>query len=307
MIILQQLINGLTIESAYALVAIGFTMVFGVLELVNMANGAFYVLGGYLTLIFLTQLQWNFFLALLASMLITGGLGPIRKRRASKIAALISTVGLGTAVTNFILVFFGTETKRFPDVFNLGKIRLGGIIITWMQIIIFAVTVIMMAVLSLIVYKTKLGMGMRAIAQDADAAKLMGIHTDHIITFTFFIGTMCVGVAGTLVAMYYQQIDTRMAVAVGMKSFAAAVLGGIGILPGAILGGLLLGVIESLGINYIGSGYGNAISFVMLIVVLIIKPSGLLGRHKVTKVCRGERLCGNVFSNSGHGMKRRST
>ena len=293
MIIMQQLINGLTIGSAYALVAIGFTMVFGVLELVNMANGAFYVLGGYLTLIFLTQLQWNFFLALLASMLITGGLGalmdrvalsPIRKRRASKIAALISTVGLGTAVTNFILVFFGTETKRFPDVFNLGKIRLGGIIITWMQIIIFAVTVIMMAVLSLIVYKTKLGMGMRAIAQDADAAKLMGIHTDHIITFTFFIGTMCVGVAGTLVAMYYQQIDTRMAVAVGMKSFAAAVLGGIGILPGAILGGLLLGVIESLGINYIGSGYGNAISFVMLIVVLIIKPSGLLGRHKVTKV-----------------------
>lgn len=293
MIILQQLINGLTIGSAYALVAIGFTMVFGVLELVNMANGAFYVLGGYLTLIFLTQLQWNFFLALLASMLITGGLGalmdrvalsPIRKRRASKIAALISTVGLGTAVTNFILVFFGTETKRFPDVFNLGKLRLGGIIITWMQIIIFAVTVIMMAVLSLIVYKTKLGMGMRAIAQDADAAKLMGIHTDHIITFTFFIGTMCVGVAGTLVAMYYQQIDTRMAVAVGMKSFAAAVLGGIGILPGAMLGGLLLGVIESLGINYIGSGYGNAISFVMLIVVLIIKPSGLLGRHKVTKV-----------------------
>lgn len=293
MIILQQLINGLTIGSAYALVAIGFTMVFGVLELVNMANGAFYVLGGYLTLIFLTQLQWNFFLALLASMMITGGLGalmdrvalsPIRKRRASKIAALISTVGLGTAVTNFILVFFGTETKRFPDVFNLGKIRLGGIIITWMQIIIFAVTVIMMAVLSLIVYKTKLGMGMRAIAQDADAAKLMGIYTDHIITFTFFIGTMCVGVAGTLVAMYYQQIDTRMAVAVGMKSFAAAVLGGIGILPGAMLGGLLLGVIESLGINYIGSGYGNAISFVMLIVVLIIKPSGLLGRHKVTKV-----------------------
>lgn len=293
MIILQQLINGLTIGSAYALVAIGFTMVFGVLELVNMANGAFYVLGGYLTLIFLTQLQWNFFLALLASMMITGGLGalmdrvalsPIRKRRASKIAALISTVGLGTAVTNFILVFFGTETKRFPDVFNLGKIRLGGIIITWMQIIIFAVTVIMMAVLSLIVYKTKLGMGMRAIAQDADAAKLMGIHTDHIITFTFFIGTMCVGVAGTLVAMYYQQIDTRMAVAVGMKSFATAVLGGIGILPGAMLGGLLLGVIESLGINYIGSGYGNAISFVMLIVVLIIKPSGLLGRHKVTKV-----------------------
>lgn len=293
MIILQQLINGLTIGSAYALVAIGFTMVFGVLELVNMANGAFYVLGGYLTLIFLTQFQWNFFLALLASMLITGGLGalmdrvalsPIRKRRASKIAALISTVGLGTAITNFILVFFGTETKRFPDVFNLGKIRLGGIIITWMQIIIFAVTVIMMAVLSLIVYRTKLGTGMRAIAQDADAAKLMGIHTDHIITFTFFIGTMCVGVAGTLIAMYYQQIDTRMAVAVGMKSFAAAVLGGIGVLPGAMLGGLLLGVIESLGINYIGSGYGNAISFVMLIVVLIIKPSGLLGKRKVTKV-----------------------
>lgn len=293
MIVLQQLINGLTIGSAYALVAIGFTMVFGVLELVNMANGAFYVLGGYLTLMFLTAFHWNFFLALLASMLITGGLGalmdrvalsPIRRRRASKIAALISTVGIGNAITNFILVFFGTETKRFPDVFELGKIKLGGVIITWMQLIIFAVTVLMMASLSLIVYKTKLGIGMRAIAQDADAAKLMGIHTDNIITFTFFVGTLCVGVAGTLIAMYYQQIDTRMAVAVGMKSFAAAVLGGIGVLPGAMLGGLLLGVIESLGINYIGSGYGNAISFAVLIVVLIIKPSGLLGKRKATKV-----------------------
>lgn len=293
MIILQQLINGLTIGSAYALVAIGFTMVFGVLELVNMANGAFYVLGGYLTLMFLTTFEWNFFAALLASMLLTGGLGalmdrvalsPIRRRRASKIAALISTVGLGNAITNFILVFFGTETKRFPDVFELGKIKLGGVIITWMQVIIFAVTVLMMAVLSVIVYKTKLGIGMRAIAQDADAAKLMGIHTDNIITFTFFVGTLCVGVAGTLIAMYYQQIDTRMAVAVGMKAFAAAVLGGIGVLPGAMLGGLLLGVIESLGINYIGSGYGNAISFAVLIIVLIIKPSGLLGKRKTTKV-----------------------
>jgi branched-chain amino acid transport system permease protein len=293
MVFLQQLVNGITIGSTYALVAISFTMVFGVLELVNMANGSFYVLGAYLTLAFMTGLGWSFFPAVLASVTLTGGLGalmdrvalsPIRRKKASKIAALISTVGIGISVTNFILVFFGAETKRFPDVFALGKINVGGVIVTWFQIIIFGAAVLMMTSLSLLVYRTKTGKAMRAVAQNIDAAKLMGINTELIITVTFFIGTVCVAASGTMVAMYYQQIDTRMAVAVGMKAFASAVLGGIGMLPGAMLGGILMGVIESLGASYISSSFTDAISFAVLILVLIFRPDGLLGKSSAGKV-----------------------
>ena len=293
MIFLQQLVNGITIGSTYALVAIGFTMVFGVLELVNLSNGSFYVLGAYLTLMFLVTLQWGFLPSILAAVIIAGGLGvlmdrlalsPIRKKKASKIAALISTVSIGTSITNAILVIFGTETKRFPDVFQLGKFKIGDVIITWMQVIILAVATAMMIFLSILVYRTRLGKGMRATAQNIDAAKLMGINTERIISFTFFIGTLCVALSGTLVAMYYQQLDTRMAVAVGMKSFASAVLGGIGVLPGAMLGGLLMGVIESLGASYISSGFTDAISFAVLILVLIFRPNGLLGKSTGTKV-----------------------
>lgn len=292
MVFLQQLVNGITIGSTYALVAIGFTMVFGVLELVNMANGSFYVLGAYLSLLFL-GFEWNFFVAVLAAVLVAGGLGvlmdrlalsPIRKKKASKIAALISTVGIGTSLTNAILVFFGTETKRFPDVFQLGKFKIGEVIVTWMQVIILGVAAVMMVLLSVLVYRTRLGQAMRATAQNIDAAKLMGISTERIIAFTFFVGTLCVALSGTLVAMYYQQVDTRMAVAVGMKSFASAVLGGIGMLPGAMLGGLLMGVIESLGASYISSSFTDAISFSVMILVLIFRPSGLLGKSAATKV-----------------------
>lgn len=292
MVFLQQLVNGITIGSTYALVAIGFTMVFGVLELVNMANGSFYVLGAYLSLLFL-GFEWNFFVAVLAAVLVAGGLGvlmdrlalsPIRKKKASKIAALISTVGIGTSLTNAILVFFGTETKRFPDVFQLGKFKIGEVIVTWMQVIILGVAAVMMVLLSVLVYRTRLGQAMRATAQNIDAAKLMGISTERIIAFTFFVGTLCVALSGTLVAMYYQQVDTRMAVAVGMKSFASAVLGGIGMLPGAMLGGLLMGVIESLGASYISSSFTDAISFSVMILVLIFRPSGLLGKSTATKV-----------------------
>lgn len=293
MLLLQQLVNGLTIGSTYALVAIGYTMIFGVLELVNMASGALYVLGGYLTLFFLVKLGWSFPLSLLSSILLTGSvaalmdavaLSPIRKKKASKIGALISTVGISICINNLMLVLFGTETKRFPDVFALGKFQIGSVIITWQQVIIFTAAITMMTLLSILTYHSSIGRSMQAIAQNLDAARLMGIHTERVITLTFFVSAVCIGIAGTLVAMYYQQVDTKMSLTVGLKSFSAAVLGGIGVLPGAILGGFLIGLIEAFAIHFIGAGSSDAIAFTVLIVVLLVRPDGLLGKKQNTKV-----------------------
>lgn len=290
---LQQLVNGLTIGSTYALVAIGFTMVFGVLELTNFANGSFYMLGGYLTLIAMSATGGNFFLALLLSVLATGTLGaamdrlairPIRQKKGPGMAAVISTIGVSQVINNSVLVFFGSETKLFPDVFHLGKITIGGVIITYLQIIILVVALLLMVILSILVYKTKVGKAMQATAQNANAARLMGINVNQIITLTFFIGSMLAAVAGTLVGMYFESVDVAMAGAISMKTFAAAVLGGVGVLPGAMLGGVLLGLVETIVAGYISSGYRDAIAFAILIIVLVFRPAGLLGKKTTTKV-----------------------
>ena len=287
--LIQQIINGLTIGSTYALVAIGFTMVFGVLQLTNFANGSFYMFGAYITLTFLTIFENNFILATLCSVVIMGLLGacmdkfalkPIRTRKAAPIAALISTVG----IDNLVQVIFGSATKPFPDALGLPSFNVGGVIISGLQILIFCVTIIIMVILFFLVNKTKVGQAMRATSQNASAARLMGINVDSIITLTFFIGSALAAVAGSLIGMYYQAIDTTLAMSVSMKTFAAAVLGGIGVLPGAVVGGLLIGLVETIVASYISSGYRDAIAFAILIIVLVFKPSGLMGKDQITKV-----------------------
>ena len=289
----QQLVNGLTIGSTYALVAIGFSMVFGVLELTNFANGSFYILGAYLTLTFMTAFKGNFYIAFLISIIATGCIGafmdratlrPMRKKGAPGISAVIATIGFSEIINNSALVFFGTETKLFPNIFKTGKIEIGGVIITHLQIIILAVALALMLILSIVVNKSKIGKAMRATAQNSNAARLMGINVNHIITFTFFIGTLLAAVAGTLVAMYVESVSVSLSSAISMKTFAAAVLGGVGSLPGAMVGGILLGLVETIIAGYISSGYRDAISFVILIVVLIFRPAGLFGRKKLAKV-----------------------
>lgn len=289
----QQVINGLTIGSTYALVSVGFTMVFGVLKLTNFANGSFYMFGAYITLMFLPIFGNNFWLATLCSILIMGTLGavmdkvalkPIRTRKAAPIAALISTVGIATCMDNAVQVIFGSETKAFPDVLQMGSFKLGSVIVSWLQVLILAVTILLMIVLYIVVYRTKVGQAMRAISQNDSAARLMGINVDTIITLTFFIGSALAAVAGSFIGMYYQAIDTTLAMSIGMKTFASAVLGGIGVLPGAVLGGLLIGLVETIVSGYISSGYRDVIAFTILIVVLVFKPSGLLGSKQVTKV-----------------------
>lgn len=290
---LQQLINGLTIGCTYALVAIGYSMVFGVLELVNFANGAVYMLGGYITLMLYLGMGGNFYLAFALSLVLTGavgfcidrfGLRRLRHQNVPKITGLITTLGISTVIENFVRIFFGSETKPYPNMIDFGKFTIGNATITWGQIIIFGCCILIMALMSLIVYRTKVGKSMLAISQNTEASQLMGINVDGVICATFVISASLAAISGTLVGMYYQSIDAAMGTSVGMKTLAAAVLGGVGNLPGAMVGGLLMGVFESLGSSYVSSGYRDAIAFAILIIVILFKPTGLFGRKQITKV-----------------------
>ncbi len=290
---LQQLINGITIGSVYALVSIGFTMVFGVLELTNFANGSLYMLGAYLSLMLYNATGVNFFLAFFVSILLTGGAGflldrlalrRLRRKNAPKLTALITTLGMSMIFDNFIMLVFGSETKSFPNQFNFGSFEIGGAVVSWVQIIILLTALILMLLLSFVVYKTKVGKAMLCTAQNAEAARLMGINVNSVIAFTFIISGVLACISGNLVGMYYQTVSVTMGATVGMKTFASAILGGVGVLPGAMVGGLLVGIIETFAAGYISSGYRDAIAFLVLIVVLLVRPAGLLGKYVPEKV-----------------------
>ena len=210
---LQQLINGLTVGATYALVAVGFSLIYGILQLINFSHGAFYLLGAYLVLTFHVSMGGNFFVALILSVVATGILGalmdkmilqPIRKKNDTGVTSLIATLGFGTFLINLIIVLYGSETKSFPNVLNLGSFRVGNAIVLWHWVIIALIAVAVMLVLSWIVFRTKFGTAMRAISQNPNAAQLMGIPVNKVIAMTFFIGTVCAALSGTLVAMYYR-------------------------------------------------------------------------------------------------------
>ncbi len=298
--LLQQLINGLVIGSTYALVTIGFNMVYGVLELTNFAHSSFYMLAAYIGQFILLKFFMTvsvpiaLIITFLTSIIITAFLGalmdkialePIRIKKGAPISSLISTVGVQTIINNSVLLIFGTVPLYFPDLLKLGKFTIyGGTVVQWIQVLILIMSLIIMLVLTFIVTRTRLGKSMRAISQNQVAARLMGININRVITLTFFIGTTVAGISGLMVAMYYQRVDTLMGASVGLKSFAAAVLGGMGSLPGAAIGGLLIGLLETLFAAYISSGYRDIVAFVILILVLLIRPSGLMGKKSVDKV-----------------------
>ena len=290
---LQQLINGLTLGSTYALIAIGYSLVFGVLQIVNFANGSIYMLGGFLTLVLYNKFQSNFLLCFALALIINGFVGfcldrfalrRLRDKKATRLVGLITTMGFATVIENFVMVFFTNATVPYPNVINFGSITIGNAVISSTQIIIFAAVIVLLLIMSILVYKTKIGMAMRATSQNADAAKLMGVDVNKIIAMTFILSAVLAGVSGTLVGMYYQMIDFTSGFSIGMKTMAAAVLGGVGSLPGAVLGGLIIGVVESLGASYISSAYRNAFAFAVLIIVILFLPNGLFGKKKVTKV-----------------------
>lgn len=289
---LQQLVNGLSLGSIYALIALGYTMVYGIIKLINFAHGDIYMLGAFTAFYATTVFHLNFFLALLVAMVLCGVLGVLIERiaykplrHATRITALITAMGVSYILEYTTQYFAGSEVKTFPeDVLNNAVFQIGGIQISQQQIYIIAVTLILMLALTYIVGRTRMGRAMRAVSVDEKAGELMGISVDRTISFTFLLGSVLAGAAGVLVGVYYNSINPLMGMVPGLKAFIAAVFGGIGIIPGAMIGGFAIGIAETMVVAYGSSLYRDAIVYVILILILIIKPAGLLGKNVKEKV-----------------------
>jgi branched-chain amino acid transport system permease protein len=297
--LLQQLVNGLSLGSIYGLIALGYTMVYGILRLINFAHGDVYMVGayiGYYVSLFLRGhgAQPSFLLAalvMLVSMLVCAALGVLMERlayrpvrKASKMTSLITAIGVSLLLENGGQLVFGPDPKFFPSLAPHHELVVGELRLMSEQLTVFAVSVLVMAFLYVLVMKTKTGVAMRAVSFNLDAAKLMGVNTDRIIAFTFGLGSAFAAVAGVLIGMAIPKIDPLMGIMYGLKAFVAAVLGGIGNIPGALVGGLLIGLAETFVVAYISPTFRDAIAFAILIVLLLFRPQGLLGRVMREKV-----------------------
>ncbi|WP_422445009.1 branched-chain amino acid ABC transporter permease [Thermoanaerobacterium sp. DL9XJH110] len=288
---IEQIINGLTLGSTYSLIALGYTMVYGILELINFAHSEIYMTGAFIGLIMVTVYKLPFALSLLAGMAGSCILGVVIEkvayrplRKANRIAPLISAIGVSIFLQNVALLAAGPQARAFPVNFNIVSFKLGkSIQISSLQLLILLISIFLMVGLHLLIQKTKIGQAMRATAQDKETAQLMGIKIDRVISFTFAIGSALGGAAGALVGVYFNSVDPMMGFFPGLKGFVAAVLGGIGNIPGAMVGGLILGLVEVFGAVYM-SKYKDAIAFAVLIIILLLKPTGLLGRRAQEKV-----------------------
>ncbi|MDO5534252.1 MAG: branched-chain amino acid ABC transporter permease [Propionibacteriaceae bacterium] len=289
----QQLVNGLALGSIYALIALGYTMVYGIIQLINFAHGDVYMVGAYVGYFCMVHLNLGFVESLVIAMAACTVLGVVIERvaykplrRSTRIAVLITAIGVSLLLEYTMMFFVGADTRTYGVLppFMEQSFSLGGVLITMKQIVIIGVSVLLMLVLQYIVRYTKIGKAMRAVSQDADAARLMGISVDNTISFTFAIGSALAGAAGVLVGVYYNAINPLMGVLPGLKAFIAAVFGGIGLIPGALLGGYFIGASETLVAGYWSSLYTDAVVFAILILVLIFKPTGLLGKNVREKV-----------------------
>jgi branched-chain amino acid transport system permease protein len=300
----QQLINGLTIGSIYALIALGYTMVYGILRLINFAHGDVYMLGAYCGYFLARWLGFagepsiaGLAVTLVGSMIAAALLGmaierfayrPVRKY--ARMTTLITAIGMSLLLENLSVVIFGGAPRSFPELLQNETYQLfGNAAISKSQLLIFGVSVALMLVLQFIVYRTKVGTAMRAVSFNLNSAKLMGINTDAIIVFTFALGSALAAAGGVLTAQYNPTIYPLMGIITGLKAFVAAVLGGIGNIPGAVLGGLLIGAAETFVVGYgqnvgIPSTYRDAVAFAILILVLLFRPAGLLGTTVQEKV-----------------------
>ncbi|MFC4768098.1 branched-chain amino acid ABC transporter permease [Effusibacillus consociatus] len=297
--IIQQVINGISVGSIYALIALGYTMVYGIIKLINFAHGDVFMVGGFVGLFTAKALTaqgfspvWVFVIALLLAMVASGLLGVVIERtaykplrNASRIAVLITAIGVSFLLENGGIFLLGPQAQGFPEIVQKQQYNLfGQVQIDSNQIMILLVTIILMVVLQYIVHRTKIGKAMRAVSYDMEAARLMGINVDTTISATFAIGSALAAAAGVIFGMTYNSVDPLMGIIPGLKAFVAAVLGGIGIIPGALVGGLLLGVIET-GVSSVGySLWRDGVAFAILILILIFKPSGLFGKNVREKV-----------------------
>lgn len=289
---LTQTLNGLGLGSIYALVALGYSMVYGIVSLINFAHGDIIMVGGYTVMLFLVMMKLPLPIAILGSILFCALAGVIIQRlayrrllehNAPRISLLITALGVSIFLQNLYQLIFGSEVRSMPTLIEFSPIDIGQLHITSATILNIAVSVVMMLGLQTLVSRTKIGKAMRATSEDAGAAKLMGINTNHTIAFTFAIGSALAAVGAVLYCNTYPQIKPTMGNLLGLKAFVAAVLGGIGSVPGAMLGGYILGVAESW-TKTVNSNLTDAIVFGILIVMLLVKPTGLLGKHVKEKV-----------------------
>nr|WP_314757760.1 branched-chain amino acid ABC transporter permease [uncultured Lachnoanaerobaculum sp.] len=288
---IEQLINGLRTGSIYALIAIGYTMVYGIAKMINFAHGDIIMVGAYALYFSISVLGLPVPVALLLTVIVCSVLGVLIEkiaykplRKAQPLAVLITAIGMSFFLQSSSLLMFGSTPIPFQSVIPNENIKVGPVIISSITLVTLVVTAVAMILLTLFINKTKLGSAMRAVSEDKGAAELMGINVNSTISMAFAIGSALAAVAGILYISQYQSMKPTLGALPGIKAFVAAVLGGIGSIPGAMLGGILLGLIESVSKAYISTELADAIVFGVLIVVLLFRPSGLLGKKKIVKV-----------------------
>ncbi|MGT2666299.1 branched-chain amino acid ABC transporter permease [Streptococcus rifensis] len=288
---IQQLVNGLILGSVYALLALGYTMVYGIIKLINFAHGDIYMMGAFMGYFLINSFQMNFFLALILAMVGAAALGVTIEflayrplRQSTRIAALITAIGVSFFLEYTMVYFFGANTRAFPQAIKTVSYDLGPISVTNIQLIILGVSLLLMVLLQFIVKKTKMGKAMRAVSVDSDAAQLMGINVNQTISFTFALGSALAGAAGVLIGLYYNSVEPLMGMTPGLKAFVAAVLGGIGIIPGAALGGFVIGILETMAIAFGLSDFRDGVVYAVLILILLVRPAGILGKNIKEKV-----------------------
>jgi len=290
-VFLQQLINGISLGSVYALFALGFTLIFGVLEIINLAHAAILAVGALLAYTFFTSLGASLVVALLGASIGTGLLGvvidfaafrPLRARRAGRLASLITSIGVALILVNLAQILWGAEPLSYPP----GAVPLrfftgGGLTVSLLQVIVLATTILLLIGLRLLLTRTKIGIAVRAVAESPATASLLGIPFDRVVVFTFFLSSALGGVAGVLVGMLLQgSVSPFMGNAYGLKGLAAIILGGMGDITGAVLGGLVMGIGEIMIVQYLNSSYRDGVAFGLLFLVLVVRPTGLLGQQR---------------------------
>ena len=303
-ILLQQIINGVSLGAMYSLLALGFTMVYGIIELINFAHFNVFMVGSFIALWMMQALGFAgqadvlyglpligvLLLVLVGTMLCTGAIGAFIERYglralrgASGTAPMITTIGISYILFNLVLLSVGAESKNYANPMPPLRWEIGEAVLRLREVLLWSVSILLMFALHYFVRRTKMGKAMQATAQDQEAARMMGVDVDRVVLITFFLGSALAGAAGFIFGLYYNYTSFIIGYTAGLRAFTAAVLGGIGNLPGAMLGGLLIGLIESLGGQYLQVRWTDVIIFSILVMVLVFRPTGLLGRAAPTK------------------------